>query len=83
MGKKGISKHEQWISLVSERLKEIRKEKGFSSYETFAVDNDLDRKQYWRVENGHNITIKTLMKILEIHKKDPSVFFKEIESKKK
>jgi quercetin dioxygenase-like cupin family protein len=25
---------------------------GFSSYETFAVDNDLDRKKYWRVENG-------------------------------
>jgi transcriptional regulator with XRE-family HTH domain len=83
MGKKGISKQEQWIKLVSERLKEIRKEKGFSSYETFAIDNDLDRKQYWRVENGHNITVKTLMKILEIHKKDPSAFFKEIESKKK
>ena len=69
MAKRGHSKQEIWIQLTSERLKELRKEAGYSSYETFATENDLDRKQYWRVENGLNITIRTLTKILGIHKK--------------
>lgn len=83
MAKRGHSKQEIWIQLTSERLKELRKEAGYSSYETFATENDLDRKQYWRVENGLNITIRTLTKILGIHKKPLSEFFKEVENKKK
>lgn len=48
-------------------FKEVRKEKGYNSYESFAIENDLDRKQYWRIENGSNFTIKSLEKIMQIH----------------
>jgi len=78
MGKPKKVDSNEWISLISKKLKELRKEK-YSSYENFALDHGLDRKQYWRVEAGANITIKTLIRILAIHKQDISTFFKEIE----
>jgi transcriptional regulator with XRE-family HTH domain len=74
---------DEWIELISKKIKELRKNSGYTSYETFALDHGLDRKQYWRLENGSNITIKTLLKILKIHEKDLGLFFKEIHSSKK
>ena len=66
------------IDKVATKIKQLRKEKGFSSFEAFANEYDLDRVQYWRVESGANITLKTLFKILEIHNITPSDFFKDI-----
>ncbi len=66
------------ISQISEKLKEIRLSKGYSSYETFAFENELNRVQYWRIESGKNITLKTLIKILEIHKISLEEFFKDL-----
>jgi transcriptional regulator with XRE-family HTH domain len=65
------------ILLIASKIKQLRKEKGFTSYEDFAVENNLDRKQYWRVENGGNITLKTLLKILDLHKMTINEFFAE------
>jgi hypothetical protein len=46
----------------------LRKEKGYTSYESFAFDHDFPRAQYWRVETGrHNLTFRTLAKLLAIH----------------
>ena len=78
MGKSKKTDADEWIVLISQKLKEMRKEK-YSSYENFALDHGLDRKQYWRIENGSNTTIRTLVKILELHKKDLATFFREIE----
>lgn len=83
MGKFKKSESDKWVLIISERLKELRKELGYTSYETFATDHDLDRKQYWRVENGANITIKTLIKILTIHKMDLPTFFNDVEGAKR
>ena len=57
----------------------MRIDAGFGSYETFANAMDIDRKQYWRIENGSNITLSTLIKILELHKITLKEFFKDIE----
>jgi transcriptional regulator with XRE-family HTH domain len=83
MGKSKKINSDEWIALISEKIKDLRKEKGYSSYEAFALDHGVDRKQYWRVENGANITVKTLVKILAIHNKELPAFFKEIDSLKK
>jgi transcriptional regulator with XRE-family HTH domain len=82
MGKSKKIGSDEWIELISRKLKELRKEK-YSSYENFALDHGLDRKQYWRVEAGANITIKTLIKILAIHRLDISTFFRELEQLKR
>lgn len=65
-------------SKIGEKLKKLRKSQGFTSYENFAIENDLDRKQYWEIEKGKNITIKTLYRLLEIHNIAFSDFFKDI-----
>lgn len=57
----------------------MRIDAGFTSYESFANAKDLDRKQYWRIENGANITITTLIRILEIYKISLKDFFSDIE----
>jgi transcriptional regulator with XRE-family HTH domain len=48
---------------IGERLKKLRINKGYNSYEAFAIDKDLSRMQYWRIEKGlSNITIRSLLK---------------------
>ncbi|WP_312923014.1 XRE family transcriptional regulator [Empedobacter brevis] len=66
------------IKAISNKLKELRISKGYTSYETFAFDNDLNRVQYWRIESGQNITLKTLIKVLQIHEKSLEEFFKDL-----
>ena len=64
---------------IANRLKKLRIQKGYSSHETFAWDHNLNRVQYWRIEKGNNITLKTLIAILDIHKISLSDFFKDID----
>jgi transcriptional regulator with XRE-family HTH domain len=64
---------------IALKIKDLRKSRGCKSYETFALDHNLDRKQYWRVENGSNITLATLLKILDIHQISLQDFFSELE----
>ncbi|KOF04157.1 hypothetical protein OB69_04030 [Roseivirga seohaensis subsp. aquiponti] len=61
---------------VGAKIKQLRIDGGYTSYENFAVANSLDRKQYWRVEKGANIRLNTLLDILNIHKITLEEFFK-------
>ncbi len=61
---------------VGNRIKELRIKAGFASYEKFAIEFEIDRKQYWRAENGSNLTLLTLNKIATIHKLKMEEFFK-------
>jgi transcriptional regulator with XRE-family HTH domain len=67
------------IISISDKIKELRIQKGYSSHEAFAWDNNLNRVQYWRIEKGSNITLKTLLTILDIHGISLSGFFKDID----
>lgn len=66
------------IILIANKLKELRIKKGYTSHETFAFENNLNRVQYWRIEKGSNITLKTLIAILDIHNITLSDFFQDI-----
>jgi transcriptional regulator with XRE-family HTH domain len=66
------------IKRIAKKLRELRIEKGYSNHETFAWDNNINRVQYWKVEKGSNVTIKTLLKILDIHNISLSEFFKDL-----
>jgi transcriptional regulator with XRE-family HTH domain len=53
---------------IGSKLTQLRKKNGHKSYESFAVENNLSRMQYWRIEKGKtNLTIKSLVRILDIH----------------
>lgn len=63
---------------VAQKLRQLRISSGYTSYETFAFDKEINRVQYWRIENGENITIRTLFKLLKIHNITPQEFFSDL-----
>jgi transcriptional regulator with XRE-family HTH domain len=83
----GIVKEDEILSdlleKVGKKLEELRKKKGYTSHETFAYDNDIPRVQYWRIEKGRaNLTLKSLVKILAIHKLTVEEFFSGLQKEK-
>ena len=66
------------IQKIADKLKELRIAKGYTSYESFAFDNDINRVQYWRMEKGSNFTMNSLIKILDVHGLTLEEFFKGI-----
>jgi len=72
-----LSFSEKNIKRIGEKIKQLRIDKGYTSYENFAYENDLSRVQYWRMEKGVNFTINYFLKILEIHKMSLKEFFNE------
>jgi transcriptional regulator with XRE-family HTH domain len=67
------------LKSVGNKLKKLRKEAGFTNYENFAFEYDFNRVSYGRIETGVNITLKSLIRVLEIHKITLNEFFKDIE----
>lgn len=67
------------ILKIANRLKELRQKKGYTSSETFANQFDLSRVHYWRLEKGTNLTIDSLLKIIDIHNITLKEFFGDIE----
>ncbi len=66
---------DQRILQIAKRIKELRIEKGYSSHEFFAWENDIPRVQYWRMEKGTNFTIRTLLRVLDAHNITLEEFF--------
>jgi transcriptional regulator with XRE-family HTH domain len=61
---------------VGSRLAELREKKGYSTIKEFAIRHDLPEIQYWRIEKGKtNLTLKSLVRILSIHKVSLQDFF--------
>lgn len=63
--------------MLGNRIKELRKKKGYTNQEIFAYDNRLNRAQYNKYERGGDIRFSSLvrlLKALDISLKD---FFKD------
>lgn len=60
------------------RFRNLRKEMGYSSHESFAYEHNLDRAQYGKIEAGSaNLTLKVFVKHLNTFKISFSDFFNE------
>lgn len=62
---------------LGKRLREIRKQKGYSNYEQFAFDNEIPRAQYGRYEKGHDLRFSSLLKVLKAMNISLKDFFSE------
>ena len=60
------------------KVKELRLQAGYKSYEVFAWDNRISRIQYWKMEKGTNCTLKSLQKVISIHDLDMIDFFNSL-----
>lgn len=59
--------HDKFLLNVGKRIKKMRKEKGFSSYELFAYDIEISRSGMSNYEAGNfsDIQLRTLLKIID------------------
>lgn len=59
--------HDDFLQQLSKRIKKIRKEKGFNSYELFAYDIEISRAGMSKYEAGtfDDIRMRTLLKIID------------------
>lgn len=64
------------IKKIGEKIKALRIEKGYTSYEFFAWEHKISRVQYYKMEAGTNITLKSLLKVLDAHEISLEDFFK-------
>lgn len=71
------------LDAIAQRLKELRKEKGYSNYEHIAFDLGMSRSAYWRLETGANFELKTLIKICNVLGVSLEEFFKGIDVSQK
>lgn len=68
---------EDMLTKVGNRLKAIRKAKGYSNYEQFAYENNIGRAQYGRYEKGSDLRLSSLFKVLQAMDISPAEFFGE------
>ena len=65
---------------IGDGLSELRKSKGYDTIRDFAKAYKLPEIQYWRIENGKtNLTLKSLTRLLHIHKLSLEDFFCKLE----
>ena len=65
------------IKKLAKRIKSLRIERGYSSYESFAVENGIHRAQYGRYETGTDIQYSSLIKIAKAFNMTLEEFFSE------
>ena len=65
--KKGVPDVGSRMHSVAEKLRKIRLERGYSGYDFFAWENQLSPRQYLNMEQGKNFTMKSLIRVLDIH----------------
>ena len=64
---------------IGQRIKALRIAKGYNSAEIFAYEHDLNRVSYWRMERGCNMTLSSLLRILDIHQLSLHEFFEDFQ----
>lgn len=67
------------FEVIATRLKQLRKQKGYSNYEHIAFELGMSRSAYWRLETGVNFELKTLIKICRLLNISLEDFFKGID----
>ena len=67
------------LDRIAQRLKELRKLKGYKNYEHIAYDLEMSRSAYWRLESGANFELKTLIRICRLFGISLAEFFEGID----
>ncbi|MBC6613208.1 XRE family transcriptional regulator [Hymenobacter sp. BT507] len=67
------------LQKIAARLRQLRLAAGYTSYEAFAFEHDLPRVSYGKHEKGSNLTLKSLLRLLDIHQLTLPEFFAGME----
>jgi ribosome-binding protein aMBF1 (putative translation factor) len=55
---------EETLKRLGERIKQLRIEKGYTSYEYFAYEHNISRAQFGRYERGEDLRFSSLLKVI-------------------
>lgn len=66
---------------IGDKFRKMRKDAGYSNYDTIAYDLEMSRNQVSRVERGENITMSTLLFMLDAHGLSLAEFFADMTEK--
>lgn len=71
--------HDDFLKKLSKRIKSLRKQQGFNSYELFSYDIEISRTGMAKYESGNfdDIRMRTLLKIIDGLGMTPKEFFVE------
>ena len=72
-----IFEKEEVLKKLGARIKSLRIEKGYSSYEYFAYEHNISRAQFGRYERGEDLRFSTLVKIVAAFDMTFEKFFSE------
>lgn len=59
------------------RIRELRKQKGYTNSDMFAYEHNMDRTQYGRYERGEDMLCSTFLNVLDALNISPKEFFSE------
>ena len=77
--KKASPESDKRLAVIGAKLRALRKAKGYKSSEKFAFDHDLPRVGYGNHEQGANLTMTSLLRLLDIHGLTLHEFFSDTE----
>lgn len=65
------------LQQIGNRIKTLRKQKGYRSYEIFAYEHNIHRSQWGKYEKGANLNFVTLVKVTAMLGVSLKEFFSE------
>jgi hypothetical protein len=68
---------DEQLKKLGERIKQLRVEKGYSSYEYFAYEHNISRAQFGRYEQGQDLRFSSLVKVVNAFGMTMQEFFAE------
>jgi len=79
IGKNSDMAEDGRLAQIGNRIRTLRKANTNLSAEDFANEKGFDRVQYSRIENGANITMKTLLKVVDAYNMTLEEFFSDLD----
>lgn len=68
---------DQELKKFAERLKNLRKKKGYTNMDIFAYEHGFGRAQYGRYENGQDLRYSTIVRLANCFEMSINEFFSE------
>ncbi|WP_228393929.1 helix-turn-helix domain-containing protein [Chryseobacterium artocarpi] len=68
---------EEMLKKLGDRIKQLRINKGYSSYEYFAYEHNISRAQFGRYERGEDLRFSSLIKVINALDLTLAEFFAE------
>lgn len=65
------------VLMLAKRIRALRIQKGYSSYEYFAYENDFAMSQYARYERGEDLRFSTLVRLAKAFNISLEEFFSQ------